>query len=335
MAERAGVANAVTSMRLRQLLRITNLTASQARILAWQVVEAAATVGARAVDLDSVYVDRYGDVTIVDCAAPAGLAAVLGALSTEAERDERDDGSVRAAADAAAAGADPGKILSIVDNDPAPERALREISALVGATGSQRPQPPVQRDRPRRRVRAPVARPAARAALRPVWRGLAALVVLGAAVLLEVLFLHDRLTRDLKSVFGARNPPAQVSAPAAGHGPPAVPPAPAAAGQISRVELRALQPCTTGAPCPVRVLVQLSPAPHPVTVKWEFQLEDRCTGARGTAPGNAVTAGAGDTELSVVGQVPVPAARSVVVFGVTTEPARASGPPLQVGGPSC
>lgn len=333
MAERAGIANAVTSVRLRRLLRIANLTAAQTRILARQIIEAAA--GSPGVDLDSVYVDRYGDVVIAGCQDPGGLAAVLGALATGAERNERDDGSVRAAADAAAAGADPDAILSIMDHDPAPETALQEIAALVEAAGARRPQPETQRSRPQRRLRTPASRPAARAVLRPLWRGLATLIVLGAAVLLEVLLLHDRLAGDLKLVFGDRNPPAPASAPAASAGAPAVPPAPAAAGRISRVELRALQPCAPGAPCSVRVLVQLAAAPQPVTVGWEFQIEDRCTGARVTAPGNAVTAGAGDTELSVVGQVPVPAARSVAVFGMTTEPARASGPPLQVGSPSC
>jgi hypothetical protein len=333
MAEQARVANAITSMRLRQLLRITNLTAAQARIVARQVV--VATAGSQAVDLDSVYLDRRGDVVIVDCTEPAGLAAVLDALATEAERDERDDGSVRAAADAATAGADTDTVLSIVDKDPAPEKTLQEIVALVEAAGPRRPQPAARRSRPSRRRRAPASRPAARALLSPLWRGLAALIVLGAAVLLEVLFLHDRLAGDLKLVFGDRHPAAARSTHSPPTGSPAVPPAPAAAGRLSRVELRALQPCTPGAPCSVRVLVQLSAAPQPVTVRWEFQLEDRCTGARVTAPGNAVTAGAGDTELSVVDQVPVPAARSVFVFGVTTEPARASGPPLQVGGPSC
>ncbi|NKQ52316.1 hypothetical protein HFP15_05425 [Amycolatopsis sp. K13G38] len=335
MVELAGIANAVARIRLSDLLRITNLTAAQARILAWQVAGAAATDGSRTVDLDSVWVDRYGDVVISGREDRAALAAVLGALATEAERDERDDGSVRAAADAAAAGADRGTILSIVDKDPEPERVLKEIAALVEASGGRRLQPAGRRGRPTRRLRAPAPRPAARAVLRPLWRGLAALIVLGAAVLLEVLLLHDRLAGDLKLVFGDRNPPASTSAPTAPTGLPAVPPAPAAAGQVSRVELRALQPCTTGAPCPVRVLVQLSASPRPVTVSWEFQLEDRCTGARVTAPGSTVTAGAGDTDLSVVDQVQVPAAKSVAMFGVTGEPARASASALQVGGPTC
>ncbi|HJQ46593.1 MAG TPA: hypothetical protein VJ870_09770 [Amycolatopsis sp.] len=332
MAERVDVLNTDNAVCLRRLLHIANLTPSQAHFLAREVTAAAQS---HPVDLDSVFIDQYGDAVVTQGGDRKGLAAVLAALAAVAEHDVRYGTTLRTAAGAAARGAGPAAILSIVDQVPqAPERPLAEVSALVRTAIGHETRPAAQ---PSPAPPAPpdgARRPKLRVVLRPFWRALAAVVVLAAAVLFEFVFLHDHLASDLNLLQGGQKP-ATTSAPAARAPQPVAAAAPASAGAISGAEVRALGPCKPGSTCDVRVLVRLAGAPQPTTVRWEFQFTDRCTGARSTSPGGTLAAGAGDSDLSVVDQVPLPAARALGLQVVTTSPAHVAGAPLLLGDTSC
>ncbi|TNC22223.1 hypothetical protein [Amycolatopsis alkalitolerans] len=329
MAERVEVVRTTDAVRLRRLLQIAKLTPPQAHFLAREIT--AAAMSSHAADLESVFVDQYGDVVVAPGADPDGLAGVLRVLAAVAGQDGTP---LRAAAEAAAAGAGPAAILSIVDEVPlAPERPLAEVSALVRAAIGHEAPPPARPSPAPLAAPESARRPKLRATLRPLWRALAALLVLAAAVVAEFVFLHDHIAGDLNLLLGgekpAAPPPQAVPAPLL----PVTAPAPASAGPVSGVDLRALQPCDPATTCDVRILVRLLPPPAPVTVRWEFQVTDRCTGTRTTVPGGSVVAGG--TGPTVVGQVPLPAARALAVHVVTTSPARATGAPLLLGATSC
>ena len=168
---------------------------------------------------------------------------------------------------------------------------------------------------------------------RPLWRSVAALAVLAGAVLLEFSLLHDRLSNDVHLLLDTVKPPSQAATPT---GPPGIAPgpvpvpAPGAAGAVNGVDLRALQPCSAGTTCSVRVLMHLQAQPQPVTVRWAFQLADRCTGAQSTVPGGAVSVASRQTDVSVVAAVPLPVTRALAVIAVTGAPASAASPPLLV-----
>lgn len=334
MAERVEVVNRASAVCLRRLLRIADLTPAQAHFLAREITVAVTSSPSGAADFESVLIDQSGEAVVTPGGDPAGLAAVLSALAVVGEKDARYGAPLRAAAEATEAGAGPAAILSILDEvRQAPEQRLAEVSALVGAAiGRDAPQPM----RPGPVGPAPedgVQRPALRVVLRPVWRAIAALVVLAAAVLLEFVFLHDRLASDVRLLGGQQ--PGTPSTASVRTPQPVEAPAPASAGAVSGVELRALLSCDPGTRCGVAVLVRLLAQPQPVTVRWEFQLTDRCTGARTTTPGGTVVAAPGDRELTVVDQVPLPAARALAVHVVTASPAQAAGAPLLVGDASC
>jgi hypothetical protein len=112
---------------------------------------------------------------------------------------------------------------------------------------------------------------------------------------------------------------------------PVVPPAPPAAGPVTGVDLRALTPCATGAPCTVRLLVQLLPAAEPRTVTWSYRIVDRCTGASSTGPGGEVAVPPQADRVAVVGVVALPALPGVAVLAVTDAPAVAASPPVSTG----
>ncbi len=185
------------------------------------------------------------------------------------------------------------------------------------------------------------------AALRGVWKRIwtwvVALAVLAAAVTLEYVLLHERITQNVH-LLREGSQPGQGSAAPAGPAPEAlqqVPePAPASAGVVEGLDLRALQPCTPGAVCMVRVLVRLQPQPaqqhtpgappQPRTVAWSFQVVDRCTGSQRGAAGGVVSVPPGGDQVQAVSTVPLPTGRFLAVTAVTSQPASVAGTPLLV-----
>jgi hypothetical protein len=155
--------------------------------------------------------------------------------------------------------------------------------------------------------------------------------VLVGVVLLEVALLREDILADVHLLLDAgRAGSAPAAAPVPPDGLPVVPPAPPAAGSVTGVDLRALEPCTPGAPCPVRVLVSLLPAADQQTVTWSYRVVDRCTGATETVPGGSVTVPPQADRAVAVGSVALPA-HGVGVVAVTDAPAVAAAAPVLVG----
>ncbi|HEU0090417.1 MAG TPA: hypothetical protein VFQ77_22620 [Pseudonocardiaceae bacterium] len=98
------------------------------------------------------------------------------------------------------------------------------------------------------------------------WTWVVALVVLVGVVSLEFVLLHDRLTQDVQLLLGGQPGTGSRSGPTSVALPPVPAPAPVSAGPVNGVDLRALEPCTPGAACMVRVLVRLQPQPQPQAV---------------------------------------------------------------------
>ncbi|HEY2764606.1 MAG TPA: hypothetical protein VGJ13_11420 [Pseudonocardiaceae bacterium] len=231
-----------------------------------------------------------------------------------------------------------------------PAVARTELAALVAAaTGNLPPSrypPPVSSaataftpESDPREVR--VAR-ALRLLWQRVWAWVVALAVLAGVVTLEFAFLHERLTHDLHVLQGAGRP-GQDPQSQAGVRPAELPavraPAPASSGAVAGVDLRAVEPCTPGTVCTVRVLVRLQPqaaAPRhtgqvpPREVAWTFQVVDRCTGDQRTAAGGSVSVPPSGAQVQAVSAVPVPMGRSLAVVAVTSQPASAASRPLPV-----
>ncbi|MGY1590854.1 hypothetical protein ACI79D_02640 [Geodermatophilus sp. SYSU D00708] len=160
---------------------------------------------------------------------------------------------------------------------------------------------------------------------------LLSVLVLGAVVAVEVAVLRDDIATDVALLLDAGRSEAPPSTEPEPDGPPVVPPAPPAAGAVTGVDLRPLDACTPGAPCSVRLLVRLAPAPGPQVVTWSYRVVDRCTGAAQTAPGGTVTVPAGAERAEAVGTVPLPAVAAAAVVAVTEQPAVAASPPVFAG----
>jgi hypothetical protein len=334
---------------LRRLLQISNLTPAQALFLGHEILSALKSLPANGLSLDGVRVSGEGTVCLcgLDRSAPtepehAGLADVLHVLAAAVRGIAPSNGAAAAldaAADrAASAEADLDRVAAAMDSAERPPDSTRaEIGTLVSlATGSERPRPSARRPLIKPRSARPSPRDKREMPVtwfRPLWRSVAALAVLAGAVLLEFSLLHDRLSNDVRLLLDTVKPPSQAATPT---GPPGIAPgpvpvpAPGAAGAVNGVDLRALQPCSAGTTCSVRVLMHLQAQPQPVTVRWAFQLADRCTGAQSTVPGGAVSVASRQTDVSVVAAVPLPVTRALAVIAVTGAPASAASPPLLV-----
>lgn len=317
----------------------------------------------------------------------AAAGVLLAHLARAARRssvcaDERAPALLAALDAAADHAAHPGADIALVaapleaacgpDDDAA---ATSELAALVraltvtgsgsssgsssGATLRPRPGPPAAESAPRA---LPGEGPAARlgARLRDLWKRMwtwvVALAVLVAAVSVEFALLHERLTQDLHLLMGSGRSEQSATAPA---GPtpvelPPVPrPAPASAGVVGGLDLRALEPCAPGAVCAVRILVQLHPPLNrqsqdgpsqdgrpqeatqqqpisPRAVEWTFHVVDRCTGSQYSVPGGVVSAAPDSDQVQAVSTVPLPPGHALAVIAVTSEPDRAASGPLLV-----
>ena len=159
------------------------------------------------------------------------------------------------------------------------------------------------------------------------------MTVLVTVLLAEYGFLHERIAADVAELVAgnARAPQAEVAVL-----PERAAPAPAAAGDVETVQVRALSPCSPRTSCAVRVHVGLVPRPSPVLVRWEIRIEDVCSGAKATVVGDSVTVPARADRADVVDRFVLPAGSALAVTAVTTSPAVAAGAPLWVQAqPSC
>jgi hypothetical protein len=337
------------AMSLRRLLQISNLTAEQVLFLCHEIVFGLKSLPTNNLSLDGLCVSREGTVcssgrdrSVAMEPENAGLATVLRHLAASARGAPWSNGAagaVKAAADcAASAEADLDRVAAVLDSAQRPPESTRaEIGTLVSAaTGSETLRPSARRPplKPRSARPSPREKRATLGTwLRPLWRSVAALAVLAGAVMLEFWLLHDRLSNDLHVLLNTVTPPSQAATPT---GPPRIAPgpvpvpAPGATGAVNRVDLRAMQPCSAGTTCSVRVLMHLQEQPQPVTVRWAFQLADRCTGTQITVPGGEVSVASRQTDVSVVAAVPLPVSRALAVIAVTGAPASAASPPLLV-----
>lgn len=166
---------------------------------------------------------------------------------------------------------------------------------------------------------------------RRVGAWLLSLVALGAVVAGEVVLLGDDIRTDIDLLLDAGRSGEQPEEEPEADGLPVVPPAPPAAGPVAGVDLRALGPCATGAPCAVRLLVRVVPAAEPRTVTWSYLIVDRCTGASSGVPGGAAPVPPQADRVAVVGVVPLPALPGLAVLAVTDAPAVAASPPVSTG----
>lgn len=139
----------------------------------------------------------------------------------------------------------------------------------------------------------------------------------------ELVAARGRLAQDFEVLrdAGRSNAAVVVDRPEL----PALPsPAPASAGPVVSVGVRALRPCLPGQPCVLRIQVLLHPAPFARSVQWVYRAVDRCTGAVTDLPGGAVEASAFADRLDVVQTVPLPRAQVLGVHGLTSGPAAAA-----------
>jgi hypothetical protein len=153
-------------------------------------------------------------------------------------------------------------------------------------------------------------------------------------VLTELALLRDEISRDISAVLesGRSSAPNAEVAPTL---PPVLPPAPRAAGPITRVDLRPVAPCAPDADCGFRMQVMLQPQPQPQPVSWQFQIVDRCTGGVVTVPGGTLTVPPDGDRADAVSTVGLPEGGALAVTALITQPAAAASgavPVPAVGG---
>lgn len=211
-----------------------------------------------------------------------------------------------------------------------------ELAALVRAVGGAggSPNGVARTGQPPTAVRAGTVEPAprrSRSAGRRIAAWLVSILVLAAVVVAEVVLLRDDITADIDMLLDAGRGEDRPSAAPEPDGPELAAPAPAAAGSVAAVDLRALAPCAPGAPCTVRLLVRLLPAAEPQVVTWSYQVVDRCTGQAVTVAGGTVTVPPQADRAAAVGSIPLPPLDGVAVFAVTDAPDAAASAPVVVG----
>ena len=210
-----------------------------------------------------------------------------------------------------------------------------EIGALVRAIAADPDQPLGSRAAGVPATPASPARPARTGRRRTVRRRIGAwllsVLILGGAVLLEVGFLRDHIATDIGLLLDAGRGGSSSSAARTPADPPVAAPAPASAGPVTAVDLRALAPCAPGSSCSVRLLVRLDPGAGQQAVTWTYRIVNRCTGASVAARGGSIAVPAGGQQAAAVTTVPLPALPGLALIAVTQEPAVAASPAVLVG----
>jgi hypothetical protein len=337
---------------LTQLLSIARLTPAQAVALGADLLAGLEDAEGRTqLRPEAVRVGRDGRARLVDARHPpstngvglASAAALLDGLTAATRSSAADHGLPSALERAAAETRSPHGRLAIAaailrEADAAGgAQARAELARLVAmVAGGQAPAleaapapraPVPRRRRPRRPPRA-----VARAAVARSWKWVLSLVVLVAAILIEIAYLSDEIGRDVQAVLEAgRSAPTAISTPPSL--PPVAPPAPIAAGTISRVDLRPVVPCTPDAACALRLHMLVQPRAEPQTITWDFRIHDRCTGAAVSVPGGNVTVPPHGDRADVVSTVGLPQADALAVLAVTSQPFTAASTAVHVPAP--
>lgn len=162
-----------------------------------------------------------------------------------------------------------------------------------------------------------------------------AVAVLLAVVLVELTVLRGRIAQDIDLLLEAGRA-ADATTDSEPRAPAVVPPAPASAGVVLGVDVRALGRCVPSAPCEVRVLIQLAADASSHRVRWNFRVVERCTGWVADLPGGELAVEPGGRAAAAVVTVPLPAGQALAVMAVTNAPAIAASQPLLVPTPgSC
>lgn len=170
----------------------------------------------------------------------------------------------------------------------------------------------------------------ARSVFARTWRWGVSFAVVAVVVMLEIVLLQDKINRDVELLLQAGRTGTVDTSADEPELPPVDPPAPAAAGPITSVGLRALQPCSPGEDCEVGLRVMLAPRPEPQVVNWTFQVVDRCTGETTQLPGGTLTVPAGGDRVDAVDTVPLPPGSASAVLAVTGAPAEAASDPVPI-----
>lgn len=170
-----------------------------------------------------------------------------------------------------------------------------------------------------------------RSVLRRVGAWVASVLVLIAVVVLEVVLLRDDISADIDVLLQAGRSGSDSSAAPTADGLPVRAPAPASAGNVTGVDLRAMGPCRPAAPCALRIQVRLAPRAQQQAVTWTYRIVDRCTGATTTVPGGRVVVPGRAGGAASVGTVALPKVPAVAVIAVTGTPAAAASAPVSVG----
>ncbi len=336
---------------LTQLLSIARLTPAQAVALGADLLACLEDAAGRSLPRpEGARVGRDGRARLID-AGPSGNGAGLATAAAlldrlrAATRSSRpstaDQGLISALERAATEARSPHGRLAIVSailreadgagNAQARAELARLVAIVLGETpaldAARAPRTPA----PRRRCPRPTPRAVARAAVARTWKWVLSLVVLAAVVLIEVAFLRDEISRDVQAVLEAgRSGTTVTGTPTL---PPVARPAPAAAGTISRVDLRPVTPCTPDADCALRLQVTLQPQAEPQTITWDFRVVDRCTGEAVSAPGGTVTVPPHADRADVVSTVGLPPADALAVLAVTNQPFTAASAAVNVPAP--
>jgi hypothetical protein len=331
---------AVDDLALTRLLSIARLTPAQAVALGTDLLAALADPDPAAgtpLRPEAMRVGRDGRARLIETrqiheatqpstlgAGLASFAVVLDRIRAATRASTAAGGLIRALERAATEARSPDGRVAIVaailrEADAAGGVQARvELSRLVAmATPDAGPAPRASGPRRRRPRRSPHA--IARAVAARSWKWVLSLMVLVAAVVIEIIFLRDDISRDVLAVMEAGRPDATATGT-----PPALPPvvaaAPTAAGAISRIDVRQIQPCASGADCALRVQVMVRPHAEPRTIAWDLRILDRCTGESVTAPGGTVTVPPHGDRADVVSTVRLPEAEALAVMAVTNLP---------------
>jgi len=108
--------------------------------------------------------------------------------------------------------------------------------------------------------------------------------------------------------------------------------APAAAGQVSSVGLRLLDPaCQGGSSCLVQVEVWITPSPRPRSVAWTVESVQFCGGSVVQVGAGSFTAQPGWTHIESQSAVAVPAVGAQALLAVSSTPDRAASTPVVLG----
>jgi hypothetical protein len=335
----------VDDLALTRLLSIARLTPAQAVALGAELLAALADRDNGAgtpLRAEDVRVGREGRARLIetrhvdDATQPpthgadlASAAVVLDSIRAATRPSTADGGLIRALERAATEARSPDGRVAIVaailrEADAVDAaRARAELSRLVAVAAGSGVAPPASglRRRPPRAI--------ARAVVARSWKWVLSLVVLVAAVVVEIIFLRDDISHDVLAVLEAgRSEATATGTPLAL--PPIVAAAPTAAGAISRIDVRQIQPCASGSDCGLRVQVTVRPQAEPQTIRWDVRILDRCTGEAVTAPGGTVTVPPHGDRVDVVSTVRLPEAEALAVMAVTDLPVTTASAPLQV-----